>query len=51
MLIKKDAQHKRKKSCNRLRDNTTNIWRFKKLCFWKNLKKCSIDSTPQVKLS
>ena len=33
-----NAQHKHKKSRNTLRDDTIITWRFKKLCFQRNLK-------------
>ena len=36
MLIGGDAQHEQKKSCDGSRNDTTDIFRSKKLCFWKN---------------
>ena len=33
-----DVQRKQKKSQAGLRDDTTDIWRSKKLCFWRNLE-------------
>ena len=36
---KGDAQREQKKSRAGSHDDTTDIWRSKKLCFWKNLKK------------
>ena len=38
-LIWGDAQHEQKKLCARSCDNTIDIRRSKKLCFWKNLEK------------
>ena len=32
-LIRRDAQHERKKSRNGSNDDIIDIWRFKKLCF------------------
>ena len=38
-LIGRDVEYKRKKSCNWLRDDITDIWLSKKLYFWRNHKK------------
>ena len=38
-LIGGNAKHKQKKSRDVSRDNTTIIWRSKKLYFWNNYKK------------
>ena len=35
-LIKRDAQHEKKRPHDRSRNKTTDIWHSKKLCFWKN---------------
>ena len=38
-LIRGDAQRKQNKPCNGLHNDTTDIWHFKKWCFWKNHKR------------
>ena len=37
-LIEGDIQREWKKSCNKLRNDTIDIWHSKMLCFWKNHK-------------
>ena len=51
-LTEGDIQHELKKSHDVSRDDTTDIWHFKKLCFWRNHKQMFnwLNSVSWIKL-